>query len=88
MYIRKYNWQFAFTFRMFDKYAVVSIARMNPVNLGHQADEELLRARMRKMVTNNIGLLFYHYQQNDNPRSVLYGNIGGIEELDAMGEEF
>jgi hypothetical protein len=40
------------------------------------------------MVTKNIGIMYFKLQQSDDPRSVLYKNIGGISELDAMGEEF
>ena len=88
IYIRSYNWRFAFTFRQDDKFAVVSTARMDPVNFGDPADENLLRTRLRKMVTKNIGILYYQKPLSENPRSVLYSNVGGIEELDAMGEDF
>jgi hypothetical protein len=43
---------------------------------------------LRKMVTKNIGVLYYHLPQSNNPQSVLYQNVGGISELDYMGEEF
>ena len=88
MYISKYAWKFAFTFRQDDKFAVVSIARMDPINFGDPADESLLNRRLRKMVTKNIGILYFRKSQNDNPQSVLYSRVGGIEELDAMSEEF
>lgn len=88
MYISKYAWAFAFTFRQDDKFAVVSIARMDPINFGDPADESLLNKRLRKMVTKNIGILYFRKSQNDNPQSVLYRGVGGIEELDVMSEEF
>ena len=88
MYIRKYTWRFSFTWRQEDKFAVVSIARMDPINLGQPANDALLLTRLRKMATKNIGVLYYRKPQNDNPRSVLYSQVGGVEELDNMGEEF
>jgi predicted Zn-dependent protease len=88
IYIRQYTWRYAFTFRKDAKFAVVSCARMDPVNFGEESNDELLRSRLRKMITKNIGLLYYGLTQNNNPRSVLFGQIGGVEELDAVGEDF
>ena len=84
MYIAKYDWQFSFGWRQEGRYAVISNARMS---LG-RASEEKAHSRLRKMVTKNIGLMYFKLQQSDDPRSVLYKDIGGISELDAMGEEF
>jgi hypothetical protein len=40
------------------------------------------------MITKNIGILYFDKEQNSNPRSVLYDNVMGLEELDSMGEDF
>ena len=83
MYIAQYSWQFTFSWRQEGKYAVVSNARMS---LGAPLiSEEQLTARLRKMVT---GILYYRLPQSNDPRSVLYKNVGGISELDHMGEDF
>jgi hypothetical protein len=68
------------------KYAVVSNARMNLG--GPMISEERVKSRLRKMVTKNIGILYYRLPQSNDLRSVLYKNVGGISELDYMGEEF
>ena len=83
MYISQYSWQFTFSWRQEGKYAVVSDARMSIDSRGVPA-----MSMLRKMVTKNIGILYYRLPQSDDPRSVLYKNVGGIEELDYMGEEF
>jgi len=88
MYIRKYDWQFAFTYRKETRFAVVSTARMNPVNLGQPANNVLLESRMRKMVLKDIGLLYYLFTSNRNPESVLYEGVEGVDDLDKMGEDF
>lgn len=88
MYIAKFDWRFSFSFREQGKYAVVSSGRMNLPIRDKPVSEELKRTRLRKMVTKNVGILYYHRAQSDDPRSVLYHNVGGIEELDYMGEEF
>lgn len=86
MYIAQYDWRFSFSFRQEGRYAVVSSARMS---LGSRAKPAGTEARrLRKMVTKNVGLLYYRLPQSNHPRSVLYRGVGGISELDYMGEEF
>ena len=86
MYISKYDWRFSFSWREQGKYAVVSSGRMN---LGRKpVTDDQIRTRLRKMVTKNVGILYFHLPQSNDPRSVLYRDIGGIQELDYMGEEF
>ena len=51
-------------------------------------DEELLRSRLRKMVIKNIGMMYYGLPVSRDPRSVLYGNVLGLDDLDYMSEFF
>ena len=89
MYIAKYDWQFSFSWRDGEKYAVVSSGRMGrPQGWRQKITMDLVLSRLRKMVTKNIGLLYYDLQQSDNPRSVLYRKVGGLKDLDYMGEDF
>ena len=88
MYISQYDWRFSFSWREQQKFAVVSAGRMNLPRRRRPVSEEQIQMRLRKMVTKNIGVLYYHLPQSDNPKSVLYRNVGGIQELDYMGEEF
>ena len=88
MYIRKYTWQFSFSYRAQNRFAVVSSARLNPVSFGQPADQTLLDTRLRKVITKNIGILYFHLPQSNNPRSVLYKSILGIDDLDRVGEDF
>lgn len=84
MYIERYNWQFSFSWRQEGRYAVVSNARMK---FG-EFSQNKFDSRLRKMVSKNIGIMHYGLQPSDNPRSVLYKNVGGLLELDYMGEDF
>lgn len=88
MYIAKYDWQFSFSWREQGRYAVVSSGRMTWPVVKKPASEKLILTRLRKMVTKNVGILYYHLPQSDNPRSVLYRRVGGIRDLDYMGEDF
>jgi hypothetical protein len=67
MYIAQYGWNPSFSWRQEGKYAGVSSGRMD---LGKQpVSDDQIRTRMRKMVTKNIGVLYYHLKQSDDPRS-------------------
>jgi YD repeat-containing protein len=88
MYIAKYSWNFAFTLRADERASIVSSARMQPSDNTSSADADLLISRVRKMVTKNIGLLVYGLPLSNDPTSVLYRNVGGVEELDVMQEQF
>jgi predicted Zn-dependent protease len=89
MYIRTEQWAFAFSLRgVNNRIAVVSYARMQPNLFGNAPDEVLLHSRVRKMVTKDIGIMCYGFPMSQNPRSVLYGLIGGTDELDVMTEDF
>jgi predicted Zn-dependent protease len=89
MYIPEVNWNYAISYRHADRYAVVSSARLTRGCLGLvEASDEQSRSRLRKMVTKNIGMLYFELPASEDPRSVLYGRIGGPQEFDRMSEEF
>jgi len=88
LFVRKEDWQYAFCYRMLGRFGVVSSARMNPANLGGAANDVLTESRMRKMLLKNIGILYYRLPVNYNPKSVLYEEVGAVEDLDKMGEDF
>lgn len=64
--------------------AVVSSARM----ADGFADEERQHQRLRKMVTKNVGILYYGLAVSDDLRSVLYRDILGPQDLDNASEDF
>ena len=83
------QWAFTFSTRSPDRrFAVVSYARMDPANLGAVPHEILLRSRLRKMVTKNIGIMYFGLPASDNPRSALFRNILSVDDLDRMTEDF
>ena len=88
LFIRSADHQYAFCYRMLDRFGVVSSARMNPANLGGSANDLLTEARMRKMILKNIGILYYRLPINHNPTSVLYEDVDEVGDLDKMGEDF
>jgi predicted Zn-dependent protease len=80
------DWAWAFGLRNAGHLAVLSTARMGPERgpFGHQLEA----ARLRKMVTKYIGILYFGLPESGDPKSVLYGNILGVPDLDAMGDDF
>ena len=89
MYLREMRWAFGFSLRSEDgQMAVVSYARMDPEALGLSPDAEMLSRRVAKMVAKNIGVLCFGLPLSNNPRSAMYGNVGGTDELDVMTEFF
>lgn len=87
IYLReRTDWAWAFGYRRDGRFAVVSTARMSwPAGL---ASDPRVSGRLRKMVTKNIGLMYFGLPASDDPQSVLYRNVGGLGDLDRMGEEF
>jgi len=88
MYMRRSHGQFAFALREDGRFAVVSIARMDPANFGLPADDRLLRARLRKMITKNIEILCFHLSLSGDPQSVLYDNIASVDDLDRINRNY
>ena len=83
------RWVFAFSLRSPDAhFAVVSYARMDPANLGDPPNTDLLRLRLQKMIAKNIGVMYFGLRGSTNPRSALFNNILGVDDLDRMTEDF
>jgi len=82
------NWRFAFGWRSSaTASAVVSTARLSLPYAGLPASAERASTRLRKVVTKDIGIFYFGLPQSSNPKSVLYNQIMGIEELDNAGED-
>ena len=88
MFIRGYPWKFAFSWREGGRFAVVSAGRMDPAFFGKPFDEFLLQLRMKKMITKNVGLMYFGHFQSSDPKSVLYQSILSIDDLDRAGEDY
>jgi hypothetical protein len=84
MYLRSYpRWRFAFSYRLAPCVAVVSYARMQI-----DGSPELRAARLRKMTAKNLGVLVYGLSASSDPRSMMFNDILGLEDLDFMDENF
>ena len=89
IYPESQQWQFCFGWREQEQLAAVaSTARMELRYPGEPSDGTSLRDRLRKVVTKDVGMLYYGKEASENPRSVLYSGIAGIQELDQVSEDF
>jgi len=82
MYIAAESWRYAYGLRAQGHLAVVSTARLSD---GLGSDKV---RRLQKMVTKDIGLLYFGLPLSDDPASVLYRDVGGPTDLDRMSEDF
>lgn len=87
MYIRRLHWEWAFAYRDGQRAIVISTARMDETNWGMPSAPDRLRARLRKMVAKNLGLVYYGLRETSDRRSVLFGPILGLDDLDSIGED-
>jgi predicted Zn-dependent protease len=88
IYIREETWRYAFAYRRAPGYALVSTARMDEALYGNPSNEELLKARLNKMVAKTIGQIHYHLPLSEDPRSAMYGRVLGPQDLDRMTDAF
>jgi predicted Zn-dependent protease len=84
MYIERLTWDYAYGLRSKGSVAVVSTARLNDIF----ADEAKQMERLQKIVTKDLGILYYGLSPSDDPRSVLYRDILGPLDLDRVSEDF
>ena len=70
------------------RYAVVSIARMDPSNYGDSPDDRLVEERLRKMVIRYVGSLYFGLERTSNDQSVMRSSIRALSDLDKMSDEF
>ena len=66
---------------------IVSSARMDPRWNRQDADENLLRTRLRRMVTKYIGRSYLDMALTSDPTSPLYDRISSVSALDAMSDD-
>jgi predicted Zn-dependent protease len=66
--------------------AVISTFRMDPRSWGLRADQELFHTRVRKLMNKYVAVLYYDLPLTDDPRSVTFRLIGGLDVLDRINE--
>jgi YD repeat-containing protein len=91
MYIQALKWNYSFSFRNEERFAVISTAHLSENDEDDDkkpASPETLRKRAFKVLIRDVGFLYYHLQPSSDYRSVLYGTIDDISELDDIGNDY
>lgn len=89
LYPASQNWQFCFGWRDATAHtAVVSTARLNLRRESAPFAADISASRLRKVVTKDVGMLYFGLPQNGNPKSVMYEFVVGIDDLDQVGDDF
>lgn len=89
MFTTSQNWQFTPGWRdPRSRTAVVSTARLHLPSDDQAFAADIASTRLRKIVTKDIGLMYYGLTPSSDPKSVLYKQIAGVEQLDQAGDEF
>ncbi len=91
MYIQALKWNYAFSFRNEERFAVISTAHLSENDEEDDkkpATPEALQKRTLKVLIRDVGLLYYHLQPSSDYRSVLYGTIDDASELDDIGDDY
>ena len=71
------------------RFAVVANRRMMPQLTGSVLliNIDTVLANTRKMISRNIGMLYYNKPANNDPKSVLYRKLTSVQILDNMQEQ-
>jgi outer membrane lipoprotein-sorting protein/predicted Zn-dependent protease len=90
VYTTSENWVFALGQRDKGRFAVVSSARMDldHFDYGAPRDPVALHSRLTKMISREIGFLYYRLPLSPDLGSVVRSSIMGVDELDEIGEDF
>ncbi len=90
IYTTSENWRFALGQRDEGRFAVVSSARMDLDHFEYDGPSNVvaLHNRLTKMISREIGFLYYGLPFSPDARSVVRSSIMGVDELDELGEDF
>jgi predicted Zn-dependent protease len=65
---------------------IISTYRMDPRAWGLTENDDVVFDRLEKMFSRYVAIMVYSLPQNNDPTSILYRNIGGLDDLDRIIE--
>jgi predicted Zn-dependent protease len=68
--------------------AIISIARLRLNQDGPHEVPSITKLRLFKMTKRQIGELYYGYDRNTDPSSVMYSPLMGLAEIDMIGTKY
>ena len=89
MYIQQLKWSYAFSFREEERFAVISTARLSEDEDGKRSlNSADLQKRTLKVLTRDVGILYYRLQPSSDFRSILYRELDESSDLDDIGDDY
>jgi predicted Zn-dependent protease len=88
IYIPGIDWTFAFGYRA-PRFGLVSTARLSlPTDVYPTVTDEVRTWRLRKVVLKHLGVLYYQLAFSADPKSIMYRDILGVDDLDRLEERY
>ena len=69
------------------RFAVISSASLGSGDFMRPLAPGTHDARLQKLVTRNVGMTYFGLPATGDPTSLLFANIGSLEDLDRMGAD-
>jgi YD repeat-containing protein len=85
IYVSYFDWTYTVNWRSDGRYAIVSAARLHPPSLLERWNPEWFNARLQKLLTKNIAILYFGLPLSSDYTSLVSGGIPSGIEIDAMG---
>jgi len=85
MYIPNFGWAYAENWRLEDRFAIVSSARLHPPSPLDNWNPEWLNSRLQKLLTKNIAMLYFGLPMSTDSTSLLSGGVRYGWQFDQMG---
>jgi predicted Zn-dependent protease len=87
MYIRAFNWPFAYSYRYSKRFAVLPTARLNPAFYRYKPSEAIKDERLRKIALKCLGMMYFDFGESEDPSSVMSFE-GNIRDVDYQSDHF
>jgi YD repeat-containing protein len=87
-YISGIDWQYAYSYRDEERFAIVSTAHLSEGEDDKPVPQDVLQKRVRKMLLQEIGVLYYRLQPNYDYGSIMNEDIEEASDLDDLSDEY
>ena len=84
IFLSSRDWAYAENCRAEDRFAVVSSARLRPIQFLDRWNPEWLNSRLQKMLTKNVAMLYFDLPMSSDYTSLLSGGVLSGSEVDLM----
>jgi hypothetical protein len=90
MYISQVSWNYGFSFREEERFAVISSAHLSESESedNKPVGADVLQKRLTKVFIRDIGILHYRLQPRHDYSSILSRNIDDATDLDDIGDDY